>query len=227
MFIDTDYGIRVVRHPEFRKRYPNANIRYEQFTDPVDENGLFTEASGFWGAINFLNEIADDDSVRTIVVDSLTSFQELAMHVGMELSGQHNRSKTLERAQMSKKHGGVPVALPTQADYGSEMSAFQQFMDQAVTIPKNMLFLAHERVETNSQGITLSKDPLLIGNRIRAMIARWFDEVWYLQAGDDGTRELITDSERKLKSVKSRLGLPSPLENPDYHTIKEEIDALS
>ena len=225
VFVDTDYGVRTLNSKEFKKTYPGKSIRYESFGDPIDKYGAFTAATGFWEAMEFSNELIEMDDVKTIVFDSISSLQSLAMHVGMELSGQHNKSQTIAKMQAARKLGskGIPVAIPTQADYGSEMAVFEQFMDQAITIPKHVIFVAHERDQSTAGGALLRRDPLLTGQALRAKVAKWFDEVWYLDIGSQGKRILLTESTSTLKAVKSRNGVPNRLENPDYASIMESL----
>ena len=223
VFIDTDRGMRTLNSKAFREMYPDQGVRYESFDDEYDSHGAFISAKAFWKAMDFANELVEMPDVETLVFDSLTSLQGLAMHVGMELSGQHNKSKTAAKMAAARKGAGIPVAVPTQADYGSEMAVFKQFMDQAITIPKHVVFIAHERDESSDGGVLLRRGPLLIGQGIRAEIARWFDEVWYLDTTGAGKRILITQSAGTLKIVKSRNGVPNKLENPSFKSIMEKM----
>lgn len=225
VFIDTDKGLRTLASSAFKTKYPDANIRYASFDDEVDEYGLFTKATGFWDAMKFHNECLKDETISTHAYDSLTSMQALAMHVGVELSGQHNRSKTLATARQGSKPGTpqIPVILPTQADFGSEMAVFEQFMDQAITAKRHLVFIAHERDQTSDKGALLRREPLLIGSTIRAKIAKWFDEVWYLDVDGRGQRILITQPTQLLKVVKTRAGVPNNLVDPSFEKIVASV----
>jgi len=223
-FVDTDGGMRTLASKPFMEKYPGQQIFYESFDDPTDEYGAFTQATGFWKAMDFANKLVEEENVKTIVFDSLSSLQVLGMHVGMELSGQHRKSQTMAKMEAARKGKGIPVAIPTQADYGSEMAVFEQFMDKAITIPKHVIFIAHERDVTGDSGALLRRDPLLVGQAIRAKIAKWFDEVWYLDIGPQQKRVLHTQSTATLKAVKSRSGLPAKIENPDFVTIASAVE---
>lgn len=222
-FVDTDNGLRTLASKPFKEAYPNKRIVYETFDDPTDQHGAFTKATGFWEALEFANKLIEDKEIETIVFDSLSSLQELSMHVGFELSGRDNKSKTMAKLDAARRSKGIPVAVPTQADYGSSMAVFSQFMNKAVTIPKHVVFIAHERDETTEAGALLRKDPLLTGQAVRAKVAKWFDEVWYLDIGARGKRILLTDSTSTLKAVKSRSGIPNRIEDPDYVKIMEAM----
>jgi len=224
VFVDCDMGIDVIKSKAYLDIYGSKPdlVGYKQFDDKrAPKTGLFISADAYWEVIEFMNELLSMEEVQTIVIDSLSSFQVLAMNVGLELSGVHKRSQTLAKARMAK---GIPIALPTQADFGSEMSAFQQFMDQAIGFPKNIIFIAHERDETNPEGISVRREPLLIGSAIRARVGKWFNEVWYLDVGKGGERRLLTNSTNKLKGLKSgSLSIPDGLSNPTYERIMEEV----
>ena len=228
VFIDLDVGgILCVNHPTYKKLYPDRNIRYRSFDEELDENGLFVSAKAFMDAVRFINEVANDDSVGTIVVDSLTTLQVYGMNLGLELSQAHKRSKTLQKA----RYGTHVIPLPTQADFGSEMRAFEQFMNGFVNIKnKHLLCLAHERTEQNSTGSITRVDPLLIGSSVRAMIGSWFHEVWYLDSLPKGRRQILTETTGVYKVLKSRAGLPDEFQSsddgklaPDFQDIHDAI----
>jgi len=230
-FVDTDFGMKVFKNPEFRKAHPGKAelIRYESFTDPVDKYGLFKKPRdprdlAFFQIFDFINELLDDDDPpETIVFDSITMVQVLGMHVGMELAGQSTSGAKRKSHSLlnARAQGKVPVAVPTQADYGSEMAAFEQFMNQAILLPCNVLFLAHERAEYKGDILT-KRGPYLIGSSIRAQIGRWFDEVWYLEVGGGGQRILRTESDGII-TAKTRHGIER-IDNPTYETIKEAFE---
>lgn len=215
IIVDADRGNAVWRNKEFRALYPNARIFYEEFGDPLGEDGVFESAKAFWNMLSWLNDHMKD--YDTVVLDSLTSIGEMAMHVGLEVNKASGKSKTLNRA--SKGHN---LLVPTMADYGAEMAAVEQLLDKVLELNKNVLVIAHERAEITDSGAVVRVEPLITGARLRSKIARWFDEVWYMEArGVKGrkTRTLQTDSDNRVKSAKSRYALPVEIENPTYEGI--------
>lgn len=230
VLVDTDKGWKTSVNKRFRKLYPREyqSLRVQTFVEEVDNRGRFKSADAFWAVMDFMNERAEDDSCETIIQDSLTTLQGLAMNVGLELSGQKSsggksRSKTLATALQA---GKSPILLPTQADFGAEMRAIEQFMDQAVlNINKKLVFTAHVRQDYNEGGTLRATEPYLIGGSIRAKIAFWFDEVWYLEVMGDGTRLLHFKPKGTVKCTKSRLGLDAPIKDPSYAKIMEAIRA--
>lgn len=225
VLVDTDRGWKTTVNRRFRKLYPEQYkaLRFESFHDELDEYGRFKKATAFFAVMKFFNELAEDDSCKAIIQDSLTTLQSLAMNVGFELSGQNKRSKSLKRARTDTLS---PILLPTQADFGSEMRAMEQFLDQAVlNINKPLIFTAHVREDRMKDGTLRSIDPYLIGGSIRAKVAFWFDEVWYLEVKKDGSRLLHFTPTGLTKSVKSRLGITEPMTDPTYKKIQEAINA--
>lgn len=218
--LDVDFGIKTYKSTTFLNRFGKPDlVGYYQVQDIVDPaTGMFKKATGWWKAIKFLNSIHDDEGIETISIDSLSSLQALGMHVGVELAGQHKRSQTLKRATGP---GGIPVILPTQADFGAEMSAFEQFMDQMLTFPQTTIFTAHEREDYTGDVIT-SRSPYLIGSSIRGRVGRWFDEVWYIEINRKNQRVLRTQPTNIISGPKSRaLSIPDGLVDPDYDKIME------
>ncbi len=224
VLVDTDKGWKTTVNKRFRELYPeeHAALRVQTFVDDFDELGRFKKANAFFDVMKFVNELAEDETVETIIQDSLTTLQSLAMNVGFELSGQSKRSKSLKKAKDDANFS--PILLPTQADFGSEMRAMEQFLDQAIAnVEKKMVFTAHLREDRDKKGVLRSLDPYLIGGSIRAKVAFWFDEVWYLEVKNDGRRVLHFQPVGVVKSIKSRLGLEDPIEDPTYTKIVEAI----
>jgi hypothetical protein len=230
IFIDTDGGLKTLSSRWFENwsGITPASISYETFDDEYDpKTGLFRKATAVWDIQSFVNDAMDNGPPATWVLDSVTSFQALAMHVGLELSGQvagkGSRSQTLARARADAGH---PVPLLTQADFGAEMSVFEQVMDQFTSLPCNIVCIAHEREASNEKGVVLRREPYIIGSSLRGKIAKWFDEVWYLDTDKSGTRILRTQPHGLVKVCKTRLGVPDGLEDPTYPKIQEALDAL-
>lgn len=225
VFVDTDHGLKVLQSRWFKSWFPKADILgYESFDDKRNEYGLFTKATGFMDAMKFINSAMKTPGIKTLAFDSLSSLQVLGMNLAFELSKRDGKSKSLDKARME---GGLPFALPTQADFGSEMAVFAQLMDQALDLPVNVLFLAHERAEVNDSGGVVKREALLTGQAIRARVGKWFDEVWYLDVAPDGRRFLRTENDGSYNGLKSRaLQVPNKLVNPTYPTIMEAVNEL-
>lgn len=230
---DYDNGLRTIANPGFKKRHPDidlSKIQYENFEDETDEYGLFLKAKGLIKSLDWLNDQIATPSIETLVFDTLTSMSGLAMNVGLELNqSQGGKSKTLENA---RKTNGIPFLAPTQADFGAEMGVIQQIFDKATSskVQKHVIVLAHERESWDKKGeMVVSREPLITGARLRGMLGRWFDEVWYLDVpgtGEGADRVLYTATDFTRKMLKSRAGLPAKIDNPSFPKILAMLDNL-
>ena len=120
------------------------------------------------------------------------------------------------------------MLLMTQADFGAEMGAIEQLLDQLTRIRgKNVLVLAHEREDKTESGLITSRGPLITGDRLRAKIAHWFDDVWYMEADATGKRVLRCQPYGNLRGVGSRLGMPPMIEDPSYDKIIKHLKGAS
>lgn len=216
VFIDLDGGLKVLKskwYTEWLGKQPDL-IGFETFDNTYDSYGVYTDTKGFWNAIKFINDLPKSaPETKTIVIDSLTVLQSLAMHVGIDAAGGAKRSQTKNAAKTSH------TLLPTQADFGAEMNVVEQFMTQLVKLPYNIICTAHERETNSDSGAVIRREPYLIGSSIRALIAKWFDEVWYLDVDMKGNRKLVTNQTNILRANKSRLGVQNGLEDPTYAKI--------
>lgn len=218
LFLDFDHGLKTLRSKWYKQKYGRPDMAgFESFDDEYDQYGIYKTPKAFWEAIRFINKTSSDKAIKTVVVDSVTTLQTLAMHVGIEAAGTHGRSKT--RATSRHSH----ALLPTQADFGAEMSVFEQFMNQFIKLPSNIICIAHEREITTDSGALLRREPYLIGSSIRAQVAKWFDEVWYLDVDSKGKRTLMTQQTNIMKVNKSRTGVENGLEDPTYEKIIQSI----
>lgn len=223
VFADCDDNLHVLQSKDFKQRFGTPDlIGYKTFQDPVDKKtGIAAPTSDALNQlIDFLNEVDDMEEVKTIVIDSLTAVQVLAMNLGIILTNETGQSQSLKRA---KKH---KILVPTQADYGAEMSAFQQLMNQLAALDKTIICIAHERENFNSEGQVKSREPYLIGSSIRSTVGKWFQEVWYLEPGQGRKpqRVLRTASTNQITGLKSAaFSLPDGMEDPSYTKIMETV----
>lgn len=223
---DVDNNLHVLKSKDYRERFGTPDlVGYQTFQDSIDpKTGAPIASNAHIDLIHFLNECADNDQVKTIVLDSLTSIQSNAMNLAIEHTGKTKKSKT--KAGLSNN----PILVPTQADYGAEMAAFSQLMDQLAALGKTIICLAHERTEETSNGLILKRSPQLIGSSVRSSVGRWFQEVWYLEAltGRSNTRKLRTQSTNQILGLKSAaFSLPDGMEDPSYDKIMKEVNMQS
>lgn len=210
-------GVKVVKSPWFRKTCPGQLkpdvIRFKSFLQETDDYGLPTE-SVFFDGIKWINAVIKDDTRKTIITDSLTTITKAASAAALPAAKKRNRSKTWAHAQQDH------LLLLTKQDFGAEMGVMEQLLDQSMKIKgKHFIAVAHEREDKTESGMVSSRSPLITGDRLRAKVAYWFDEVWHLTADLSGKRILHCQPYGVARGVGSRLGLPATIENPTYEKI--------
>jgi hypothetical protein len=218
-FLDVDQNIGTLKSKKFREAFPEidvGSIRLAQPINPVNKDGMFTSTHAFFDAVEQLNDWAEDPSISTIVIDSLTSLSHLAQQHALELNARERRSETWSKAQVHKAY------LMTIQDFGAEMSLIEQVLAHLRNWPKHILVLCHTRPEYNSAGGLVAVDPLITGSAARKSFGRWFNEVWYLDVRglrDRRKRVMVTESDHLIKGLKTTLGLPREIEDPSFPKI--------
>jgi len=213
--MDFDRGIATANNPDFIKLYGKRKVLYEQFYDTKRvKGGVVMNHNAFDDACRFFDEMMSDDKrdmFDTWVVDSGTTLSDAALNKAIVLLGSGTfkgiSSKTHEEA---KKHG---LVVPKIQDYGSERSLVEQFVDMLLGADKHLVFICHEKVITNSDGVVTAVTPLLTGKGVEAVCLR-FDEVYNLQVKGNAatrTRRLLTDSDG-IRVAGSRYGIPSDID---------------
>ena len=210
-------GVNVVKSPWFRKTYPGQLkpdvIRFKAFPQDTDDYGL-PVGDVFFKGIDWINQVIKDNTRKTIIVDSLTTVSKAALSVALPAAKKRGRSKTWEHAKTDH------LLLLTKQDFGAEMGVMEQLLDQSMKIKnKHFIAVAHEREEKTESGMVSGRSPLLTGDRLRAKVAYWFDEVWHLTADKSGKRILYCQPHGVARGVGSRLGLPATIEDPTYEKI--------
>lgn len=232
-FIDTDYNIQTLRQESFKvyaKRHgveiDPTKLRVVQVKDPTNpKTGLFTRAEGMWKIFDALNIFNDDPNVETIVFDTLTTLKVMAMHVGLELTGNDGRSETLKEAKQDKNK----VPLLTQADFGAEMNVIEQLMNQLPDIKKRIIMNCHIKQEKNKQGGIVAYMPLITGDQHRQQFGSWFNEVWWLDVRGQGVnrkRYIVTQQDAVRKHLKTTMDLPAEIEDPSFPKIMKMAKGL-
>lgn len=219
---DADNNLHVLKSSWYRENYETPDlIGFETIREETDSRGQVKKATALNKLIDFINAADEHPDVKTIVIDSLTAVQTFAMNLGIEINSAMGRSKTKFH---KKKH---KILIPTQADYGAEISAFSQLMDNLAALDKSIICIAHEREELTDSGAVSSRTPMLIGSAVRSSVGRWFQEVWYLERGrgKDVSRILRTQSDNKISGLKSAaFSIPDGMVNPTYDKIMKEVE---
>ena len=214
-------GVKVIKSPWFRQTYPeqviDGVIRFKSFSPQTDEHGL-PEGTVFFDAIKWINKVIADPSRQTIVADSLTTVSKAALAAALPVAKKRGRSKTWAHAK--EDH----LLLLAKQDFGAEMGVMEQLLDQSMKIhDKHFIAIAHEREDKTESGTIVGRSPLITGDRLRAKVAFWFDEVWHMTANASGMRILHCQPYGVQRSIGSRLGMPKEIENPSYDKIMAHL----
>ena len=134
--------------------------------------------------------LEDNPEIKTVVFDSITSFNE-----------------------MSLKHGitevrGASMEMPTLQGYGRRNSYTMQGIMSVIratgALNKHCIFIAHEDMPQKDELTGAVMVSILVGGKMQSEIPIKLSEVWHLQ--DTGKKRLITiRSSRLRKPMKSRM----------------------
>jgi len=212
--MDFDRGIATSRNPAFLERYGERDILYEQFWDiSRTKGGVVLKHNAFDDACNFFDEMmkpVNVDRFDTWIVDSGTTLSEAAMTKAIILLGGSFKGVTSHTHEQAVKHG---LVVPKIQDYGSERSMVEQFVDMVITAPKNLVFICHEKEQTDSEGTVRAIVPLLTGKGVEAVCIK-FDEVYNIRTRGikENKKRFIVAEADGLRIAGSRFGVPDGTE---------------
>lgn len=228
--LDFDKGISVSRNPAFMAKYPGVSAEYEQFRETsFNASGQLTAANAFDDACRYFDtwmKVGKREQFDTWVVDTGTTLSMAARNKAVILLGKKEFSGG--KNPMSHTHEAAlkfGMVYPKMQDYGAERSLVEQFVDMLKDTDKHVLFLCHEKPQTDDDGNVKAIVPLLTGGSTEAVPLR-FEDVWYVDIVRQGMtfqRKLITEMDG-IHQCKSRLGIPSGVEW-DYQTIRKALDS--
>lgn len=158
------------------------------------------------------NLLKQDPSIETIIVDSLTSFGELAM----EYAVKNTSAKT-----------PLTIEAPGQLGWGIQASIVFQFMTSMIRVAsrhdKHIIFIAHEK-DIDKEDNPLQSTVSVTGGLKQALPAK-LSEVWYLADETKGKAIHIRGSQSR-KPMKTRMfetaGLPKFMWKFDPEELKGE-----
>lgn len=138
-----------------------------------------------------LGKLLADDSlgIDTVIVDSTTTFSQLALERGISITN----GATIERAS--------PGA------YGARNALTLRMMSAMLRVTgkynKHIIFTGHEDVEKDKEGGILAYVTML-GGKLGSAVGLKLSECWHLQ--DDGkTRKIMVRNGRMRKGLKTRM----------------------
>ena len=181
-FIDFDGGIGTLASPDFIKKHGwHPDLMYEDFKErkrdkrgvPIDHN-ILDDACKYFDKCMAAGE---RDRFDTWVIDTGTFLAEASMTKAIVLLGGKFKGISSETHKQALLHG---LILPKLQDWGSERSMTEQFVEMVMDSGKHVLFLCHEREDSDEGGNLTRVCPLLTGKSIQVINAM-FDDVWRIE----------------------------------------------
>jgi phage nucleotide-binding protein len=148
-----------------------------------------------------LRKLIEDESIDTVVVDSITSYATLSLDYGIT----QIRNATIER--------------PTIAGYGRRNTYVMELVRNLVRLTgmlnKHIILIAHEATPaTNDEGVVLHIT-LLLGGQLPELVPLQLSEVWAM--ADTGTqRKIAIRPVRQRKPAKSRMFLTANAKDAEF-----------
>lgn len=229
LIIDLTGGLKTLNAPAFTNIYGKFN----GLILPIrEENDLSkkppTVIDRISDAIDWMLDNRGDE-FDTIVIDDCANLRVAAMQMAMQVNSDLGKSQSL----VSTRKYGFPT--PAVQDYGLEMSIVSWFMqtltETCISRNKNLVVLAHERVEHGkapgvgaAQPVTKIR-PMFTG--VNTDIGAFFDYVWYLNAEGSGAQMKVVARtvQSEIIEAKTRDGgvFPERYFNPNYPEIKSAL----
>lgn len=163
----------------------------------------------------------------TLIIDSATFMVDSAIDMAVKENKRLGLSESSKKAEKGLRKGQRLFVQPmVQQDWGAARQLFGDAMMQWLQLGKNVVLLAHERVETDDNGTVLAYVPNFIGQD-RSKIPAMFDEVWYSMNIPGSNNKVASVEFRTQQEYKrplgSRLGCLDPREPADFPAIKEKV----
>ena len=173
---------------------------------PIEFETYFGEA-GHRKFKNDLNEVIKRDDIETVVIDSLSSLQDLTMDNIQRVNGTYGNAPQIQ-------------------EYGLYMVRMRKFLFDLVAIPKHVILTAHEQIFQDGLTQEILVTPLIYGRNMPRRMGMWFDEVYHTEVERDREGNihywLRTKPSRK-HNCGSRLNCLDELEVPDFQVILEKV----
>lgn len=178
-----------------------ANINVTQFKGNLT-GGLATNP------INEMLKIFKDEFIPqqkagkmefdTLLVDSITTFSSAALRYIVESNPGIKRNMTTQGAQ------------PGLQDYGVLQREFERIINGLLSLPCNVIMLAHIAIEKDETTGAISRHTMMDGSFARKLPI-YFKEVWRLYA-KDGHRWVQTQTDHMYNCRSQIPGLPNPMQ---------------
>ena len=143
---------------------------------------------------------------KTVILDSLTTFQECVMR----------------DVKYNNHTEGKPMTLP---EWGLLISALRKQIYDITGLGVHVVVTAHAQTVKDDLTCAIKTQPLLYGKDLPGQVPLWFDEAYYAEVrkGKDGIVFEVKTVGDSRKTAKSRLGLDAVEEGLTYDKIIKKI----
>ena len=164
--------------------------------------------------------LADGTEWDTLIIDSASGLNEASIVKGLD----ENRRLGQSKSWADWRTSGWTVRPMRIQDWGSAGYLQLKFIEWCRSLNKNIVIIAHEYNNTDERGVTVSYEPLLIGQN-RQLVPKSFDEVWYAHMA--GTRQQpvgkIQTTSGGKRHCGSRIGCLDPIEVLDFYAFRDKV----
>lgn len=204
LFIDVEGGIKTVRHD-----FPD--IKVVRVRDRFDDKGRLVKTS--WEVLaDIYEDLRKGVAYKTVVVDSLTEAQKMAMYSVMARTVQNDPTRDPD--------------IPAQRDWGKSGEMVRRMVRAFRDLDCHVLFTCLENQVKDANDGSVTIVPSLPG-KLAFEIAAFLDVVLYMYARSENLEDGQKGIVRRVLSqptgkyiAKDRSGhLPTTMDNPDMQSI--------
>lgn len=186
----------------------------------ADEEGKpLARKDWFSRASSLLSEAAADPKIETLVIDSLTSFNEMVL---AEILKQQGRS--LGDLELSKRGAKIGDDQMQIQDWGVFFNVMKQLIFKLKASGKRIVFIGHVKYNKDSSGSIISQ-ALAVPGQLSEIMAGWFCEVWLLEAAVERKGKEVRESRKVITFPQSKLAQNLGLKSSAGVVSGTEIDA--
>lgn len=158
------------------------------------------------------NELYKSSKYKTVIIDSLTEIQKLAMDDTMSKLIESNEDRDAD--------------IPGIREWNINIERTRKYVRRFRDLPLNTIFTALDHTETNKMNGSIKRKPSLSG-KVKDEVAAFLDVVVYLytkEVGDENKRMLLT-GQTETTIAKDRSGqLPMVIEDPTMQIIYDILN---
>ena len=144
-----------------------------------------------------ISKFIAENGIKTVVFDSLTTFQDLCLRYGVE------------NASMTKQHRSATLEDPGFGGYGRKkrwlMSCVANLMQITKRLDVNMCFISHEDSPAKDNDGNVLYITMILGSDLPQTLAIQFSEIWYLRDDSKGNKLISVQAHGLYRPMKTRM----------------------